>query len=966
MVLLLSAGVAAAVGIYIYYARDLPNPDDIVKARQQFETTLIYDRTGKTILYQVLDPSGGDRQSIPLSGIPDNLIKATIAIEDKSFYENPGFDIRGIIRSVWVTLQGGTVQGASTITQQLIKNILFPPDQRTAITADRKIKEIILASEIARRYGKDQILEWYLNNNFYGNLAYGVDTASKVYFGKPVGALTLGEAAMLAAIPQNPQLNPLDNPQAARQRQVVVLDSMVALDFITREQADAAASQPIVIQPVTERYGIIAPHFSLYARRQAEQLLNAQGLDGARLVLQGGLRIYTTLDIDLQNQTECVMRAHITRIQGGDPNAAPNTSDSKPCMAAQYLLAPPRFKLNTPRPVSNAASVVLKPATGEILAMVGSLDYWNAAIDGNFNAALGLRQPGSAFKPIVYVTAFASSRYTPATMVLDIPTTFTQGVNTPYTPRNDDNQFHGPVSVREALANSYNIPTVRVLSDIGLGQVIRRAHQLGINSLNGNLDQYGLALALGSGEVSLVDLTYAYSVFANMGTVAGTPVQNPRTGFRAYDPVSILRIEDKDGKVLWKLDPNQPGTFGRQNVLEPPLAYLINNILSDKQARLPAFGQGNALELSRPAAAKTGTTNDNRDAWTIGYTPQLVTGVWVGNNNNNPMTPDISGSTAAAPIWHAIMEYYHQRDNLPVEDWKQPPTIVQVVVCKQSGLKPTADCPKVKELFYSGVDGSTVPTQEDIYWKRYQINSRNGLIATAFTPRDLVTERVYFDYPPEARDWAKSMGLPLPPTDYDSGDARPTAPTKAVITSPIGLARVRGTVEVKGTIDNADVVSYNLAYGAGINPSQWISIGGSDPKVRGQDITLGRWNTNGLDGLYTLRLNIVLKDNTLQTYPVQVTVDNQPPALRITSPRPGETIGPDAKTVKLSVDATDNVEVAYVEFYHNDQLIDTVKDAPFETEWKIDQGGPQTFYMIVYDSAGNSTRSDTIRVNVQH
>ncbi len=960
-VLLLGSGTALAVGVYVYYARDLPNPDAIVSARQQFETTLIYDRTGKSVLYQVLDPSGGDRQSIALADIPRDLINATIAIEDKSFYENPGFDVRGIVRSMWIALQGGTVQGGSTITQQLTKNVLLSPQGPAAVTLDRKIREIILSSEIARRYSKDQILEWYLNNNFYGNLAYGVGTAAKVYFGKPVRELTLGEAAMLAAIPQNPQLNPLDNPQAARQRQVVVLDSMAALGFITRDQAVQAASEPIVIQPITERYGILAPHFSLYARRQAEQLLNAQGRDGARLVLQGGLRIYTTLDLDLQYQAECVMRAWITRIQGGDPKAAPNTNEGKPCVAAQYLVTPPKLKLSTQRNVTNAASVVLKPSTGEILSMVGSLDYWNTGIDGNYNVALSLRQPGSAFKPILYVTAF-SGKYTPATMVLDVPTTFDQG-GTPYTPKNEDDQFHGVMSVREALANSYNIPAVQVLANVGIGQVIRRAHQLGINSLNDSLDKYGLALALGSGEVSLLDLSYAYSAFATLGTMAGTPVQNGRAGYRAYDPISVLRIEDKDGHILWQLD-EKGDTFGRQNVMEPGLAYLINNILEDNQARLPSFGPGNALELPRPAAAKTGTTNDNRDAWTVGYTPQIVTGVWVGNNNNSPMSPDMTGGTAAAPILHAIMEYLHRRDNLPAQDWKRPPTIVEVPVCKQSGLLPTPDCQKVKELFYADANVSTVPTQTDIYWKRYQINVRNGLIATASTPPELIQERVFFDYPPEARDWAKAAGQPLPPVDYDTVGARP-APNIAAITAPAGLARVRGVIDIKGAIESQDVVSFNLAYGAGINPTQWVSIGGSDPKVRGTNITLGRWDTTGLDGLYTLRLSTVLKDNVLQPFTVQVTVDNRPPTIRVISPQAGAKIGPNDKLVRLEAEATDNVEVAYVEFYRNNQLIDTVKQAPYRTEWNVDQGGPQSFYMIVYDAAGNSAQSEPVRINVQ-
>ncbi|MBO9309083.1 MAG: penicillin-binding protein, partial [Chloroflexi bacterium] len=362
LILAALSGVFIFIGVYNFYARDLPPPSEIVKVREQFETTLIYDRSGQTVLYQVLDPSG-DRQYVPLSQISPDLIKATIAIEDRSFYENSGFDLRGILRALWLTLQGDVVQGGSTITQQLVKNTLIAPEERAQLSQARKIKEIILAAEISRLYSKDQILEWYLNTNFYGNLAYGVGTAARVYFGKAARDLTLGEAAMLAAIPQNPQLNPLDAPLAARQRQIVVLQSMVAAGFITPEQAEQAAAQPIVIQPLTERFGIIAPHFAIFARAQAERLLNAQGLDGARLVLGGGLRIYTTLDLDLYFQAECAMRAHVERIRGGDPNAAPNTGEGKPCLAAQYLPVPPRLRLNTPRNVTNAASVIIRPQT---------------------------------------------------------------------------------------------------------------------------------------------------------------------------------------------------------------------------------------------------------------------------------------------------------------------------------------------------------------------------------------------------------------------------------------------------------------------------------------------------------------------------------------------------------------------------------------------------------------------------
>lgn len=954
--------VAAFVGVYNFYARDLPPPSEIVKAGEQFETTLIYDRTGQTVLYQVLDPSG-DRQYVPLDQIAPALIEATIAIEDRSFYENPGFDLRGILRAVWLALQGDVVQGGSTITQQLVKNTLIPPEERAQLSQARKIKEIILAAEISRLYSKNQILEWYLNTNFYGNLAYGVGTAARVYFGKAARDLTVGEAAMLAAIPQNPQLNPLDAPMAARQRQIVVLESMVAAGFITPEQAEQAAAQPIITQPLTERFGIVAPHFALFARAQAERLLDAQGLDGARLVLGGGLRIYTTLDLDLYFQAECAMRAHVERIRGGDPRAAPNSGEGKACLAAEYLAAPPNLRLGVPRNVTNAASVIIRPQTGEILAMVGSLDYYNSRIQGSFNvAAQGLRQPASAFKPFVYVAAFAApdSPFTPATMLLDIPTTFEQD-GTTYTPRNEDGQFRGVVTVREALANSYNVPTVRTLSAITIGQVIRTARQLGLNTLNRPLDEYGLSLALGSAEVTLLDLTYAYTPFATLGKMAGAPVPNPRAGFRALDPIAILRIEDRNGRVLWQLD-ERSGTLKQQSVLQDALAYLITHILSDEQARLPAFGEGNALQLSRPAAAKTGTTNDVRDAWTVGYTPDLVMGVWVGNNDNTPLGDDLSGATAAAPIWQAVMEYAHRRDGLPPRGWQAPEGIVEATVCQRSGLLPTPDCPRMRELFYAQGDFSTVPTQADTYWRRYRINARNGLRATAETPPELIAERVYFEYPPEAQLWARQSGQPLPPNEYDSARTARLSALEGNLSAPQSLARLRGAVEVRGRLPQGKIVAYQLEYGAGISPERWLAIPLEDPTARGEDIRLALWDTRGLDGLYTLRLSMVLNDQSFQAHSLQVTVDNQPPSLQWIAPLPNDAINASVGAVRLMVSAADNVEVAFVEFFWDGALIARVDQPPYMTEWRVTKLGGQLFHAVAHDAAGNTQRSETVEV----
>jgi membrane peptidoglycan carboxypeptidase len=954
-------GVGIALGVYWYYARSLPPPEAIINARQQFETTLIYDRTGKTVLYQVIDPNGGDRQWTALADVPRDLSRATIAIEDKSFWENPGFDVRGIARAVYLTVTRQVVQGGSSITQQLVKNTLIDEKDRAAVSLDRKIKEVILAGEISRRYSKQQILELYLNTNFYGNLAYGIDAASRVYFGKPVQNLTLAESALLAAIPQNPALNPLNAPQTARARQVIVLEKMVEQGFITSEQARQAASEPIVIAPLAERYNLLAPHFSIFARQQAEDLLNAQGFDGSRLIASGGLRVYTTLDLDLQYQTECVARSHIMRLAGGDPKTSLNTSAGTPCTAAPYLPTPPTLKLGVRRNVTNSAVVILKPNTGELVSLVGSLDYWNPGIDGNYNVALGLRQPGSTFKIFTYLSAFASG-LTPGSLVWDVPQSFDQGTGVAYQPTNEDKKFHGPMSIRSAFANSYNIPAVSVLQGVGVADVIRKARLLGINSLNGGLEDYGLSLTLGSAEVSLLDLSYAYGVFANNGIMAGSPSQSGRPGYRTLDPIAVLRIDDSEGRVLWELNPAR-GTLSTRNIVPEGLSYLINDVLSDNDARLPAFGRGNALELSHPAAVKTGTTNDNRDAWTIGYTPHYVTGVWVGNNDNTIMAEDVSGGTGAAPIWKALMEYLHARDPKPT-GWERPSTITETVVCKDTGLLPTPDCPRVREVFYADGVINTIPLQRDTYYKRFTINTRNGLIATVNTPATSRTDKIYFDFPAEYRSWARSAGYELPPTEFDTGGGSAATLGGAAITYPVALARVRGVVELRGNLENPEMVSYVLSYGIGLNPRDWVNIVTGDASLKGGGVVLGRWNAAPLDGLYSVRLQVVLKDRTVIQEIKQFTVDNRAPTVRITVPTANQAITIGDK-VTFEVTARDNIEEGLsVEFYAGDKLLGSAKSAPYSFTWTANQAGALTIFAIATDSAGNQTRSSGVPVVV--
>ena len=596
-----TSGVLGATAVYSALTQDLPDFTSLEtlgqNSQETFETTQLFalgaENSGgirdQVLIYEIIDPLGGDRQWIPLTQVPQNLIDATIAIEDRTFWTNEGFDPAGIARAFnEFVLQGGDVQGGSSITQQVIKNNLIEPERRIVGTEvgfddyQRKAEELLLAQRATDVYTKEQILEWYLNTNFYGNLAYGIEAAARVYFDKSASELTLAEAAMLSAIPQSPNLNPINNPEAAKLRQELVLDAMVETGAITLETAVATKDLPVEVAPgISARFDIIAPHYALYVQQELEEMF------GPELVLGGGLRVYTALDLAWQQQAECVARAQVSRLSGNLGPLLPADELAR-CPALDFLPPLNPNDEGIDHQLSNAAVVMLDPTTGEIKAMVGSLNYWDESIDGSFNVAVdGLRQPGSSFKPFTYLTAL-SQGFTPATMTLDVETDFGTPYNgVPYVPVNYDRQYHGPVRLRNALANSYNVPAVQVMSWVGVNKVLRTAHSMGINSLDGPSTDYGLALTLGGGEVTLLDMAYAYSVMNNMGMMVGQPVPDAdqRSGFRPLDPVAIIRVEDSQGNVLYEY--NQPE---RRSILTPQLAFLMNDMLSDRNARCAGFG----------------------------------------------------------------------------------------------------------------------------------------------------------------------------------------------------------------------------------------------------------------------------------------------------------------------------------------------------------------------------------------
>jgi 1A family penicillin-binding protein len=572
----------------VYIAHGLPSPTNL-KTLPTPTTTEFYDRNGR-LLYRFYE--GKNRTPVKLSEIPPSLIQATISMEDKNYYHHFGVDFAGLTRAAISLMEGGDVQGGSTITQQLIKNTLLTPER----TFQRKAKEIVLAFWTEKIFNKSEILEMYFNEVPFGGTAWGIAAASQTYFDKKVSELDLAESAYLAGLPASPTTySPYGtNPELAKNRQKEVLRRMVEDNAITAKEAEEAYAEELHIkQPASE---IFAPHFVMFIRSQLSERY------GARYVSQGGLKVYTTLDLDLQEKVQAIVTDEVEKIKN----------------------------LN----VSNGAAMVTDARTGQILAMVGSKNYWDPD-GGNFNVTTALRQPGSSIKPITYASAFKLG-YSPGNVILDTPISFKNFWET-YTPVNYDGRFHGAVSVRTALGSSYNIPAVKMLSAIGLPEMLKTAKDLGITTLN-DTNRYGLSLTLGGGEVKMLDMMSVYGTFSQNGN--------------RHSIKGVIKITDSKGNLI-EDNSSDPG----QVVISPSVAFMITDILADNKARTPAFGGNSLLNIpGHKVAVKTGTTDNKHDNVTYGYTPEYVVGVWVGNNNNSPMNPKLtSGVTGAAPIWNKIM-----------------------------------------------------------------------------------------------------------------------------------------------------------------------------------------------------------------------------------------------------------------------------------------------------------------------
>ena len=740
--------------IYLWIAKDLPDPNKLIE-REIRQSTKIYDREGKTVLYEIFTEQR--RTLVELHQISPHLVYATIAAEDRYFYEHKGFSLKSIFRALIMNiLKGKKIQGGSTITQQLIKNAILKPEK----TYGRKLKELILAYQIEKKFSKDEILKMYLNEIPYGSNAYGVEAASQIYFGKKASELTLDEAATLASLPKAPTYySPYgENKEKLIARRNYILNEMFNLGFISEEELEEAKKTDTLkkIKPKKER--MIAPHFVIYVK---DQLIEKYG---HRMVEQGGLKVITTLDLKKQKIAEEAIFKNEENLK--------------------------KFG------ATNASLVAIDVKTGEILAMVGSKDYFDEEIDGYVNVALSPRQPGSSFKPIVYAKLFEKG-YTPETILFDVVTNFgSDGSGKDYIPKDYDEKERGPITIRKALAGSLNIPAVKALYLAGLDNVLDLAEKMGYTTLK-DRSRFGLAVVLGGAEVKLLEHTAAFSIFAREG------IKIPIT--------SILRVEDAKGKVL-----EEKKEVFSERVLDEEVCRKINDILSDNNARAFIFGEKNYLTLpDRVVAAKTGTTQNFKDAWTIGYTPSLVAGVWVGNSSGKEMKKGADGSKLAAPIWNYFMR--EALKETPVEEFTSPkPDVVDKPILKGEVPEIVVKIDKA-----SGKLATDLTPLSFIVEKKYKIYHSilhyvDKEDPTGPIPENPEKDPMYHRWEEAIRDWMRrnKISLELPPTEYDDLHTLANRPkiqidypldgtviSSNTISIFVSASAPRGVREIKGFVD---------------------------------------------------------------------------------------------------------------------------------------------------------------------
>lgn len=902
-----AGGALLAVAAFAWFSRELPDPNKILE-REVAQSTRIYARDETTLLYEI---HGDERRTvIPLEDIPKYMRDATVAIEDKNFYTHPGIDIRGVLRAIFVNTFTGSKTGGSTITQQFIKNAILTSEK----TYTRKIKEAVLAFEIERKLSKDQILQLYLNEIPYGSTAYGVESAARYYFAKPANKLTLAESAVLAALPQAPtRYSPYgNNRELLIGRQKYILDQMVEQGYITRDEAEAAKTQELTFQ--SQREDIHAPHFVFYVRSLLVERFGEKQVD------QGGLKVITTLDSAKQDAAERAVQAGREKVEkyGG----------------------------------TNAALVSLDAKTGDILAMVGSFDYFNDDIDGQVNVALATRQPGSSFKPLVYSTAFKVG-YTPETMIFDLETKFSKT----YTPKNYDGGQRGPLSFRQALAGSLNIPAVKVTYLIGLENLKDTTRAFHYSIPEESIDKCGLASALGCTEVTLLEHANAYATFAREGV---------------YHPArAVLRVEDAAGKELLREGENPDG----ERVFEEDPMRKLNSVLSD--ARVRTFGQSVLGLPDRQLASKTGTTNEFVDAWAMGYTPSYATGVWVGRNKEpKQMKAGADGSVVAGPIYIAYMKEIHK--GLPAETFRAPEpdkpdkpvlrgeidVMTTVSVDSVTGKRIPDECLETYPAKYV-TQKTFKETHTILHWVE-------KLKPRGTSPEHPENDPQYKEWESRVQAWARGHGYEPIPTTYEdcSFHAREADPTVTITYPEDGATMDEVTFDIRG--------EYSLAKDRKVKKVEYfidtVSIGTVDKSPYRLDHT----PTNLTNGNHTVTMKVFddIGNFGSDTAPFVFKRSEEGTAsVTLTEPKPNSTFTASDFPVTLEARVENPESVSSLKFYvrdmatEEDTLISTVSEDIEETvttAWDTAaKNGSYRLFVKATTLTGGTTTSDFVKVTIE-
>lgn len=851
------------------------------------EPTVFYDRSGEIPLYRLAPPEV-ERDFLAYEDFSPQLVNVAIAVNDPDYWNTFGYD-------------------QDSIPVTLISRLLTP------LASDDVLMRYWLVSSLLYSEGKQQVLAWYLNSSHYGQQTVGVEQAAQLYLGKSAADLSLAEAALLTAVQQTPALNPFDALSAALENKDRLLNDLLTQGYISEAEYQSAMAEILLIEP-----SITAEEPPSLVQRAIDAI--SQEIPTEQLLL-GGYRIITTMDVDLQRQSECVIQEQLNRINDPDFEIDPMVLDN--CPAARFLAVLPPSE--TPLDYSAVGStVLLDPRTSQVLALVEQPDLQPERIRLP-------QQPGTSLAPFVALTGFSVGE-SPATLRWDIP----GDDPVEFTPYLQEEQFYqGPLRTREAIIEQDALVLAEWMADLGETEVIRFAQTAGLPSLAAN--NTAQLLFTGS-DLSLAEQAHAHGVFANLGIQYGVQI-----GEDSQPAPQVVLNVFAPGNELMLLNCT---TVQSQVLVGSDLSYLVHDVLSDEVLRRGAYGYPNSLSIGRPVGGLFSFSDFGQQRWTLGYTPQLVGGVWLGSDTGNPLPERGAGN-----VWYALMTYALQ--GKPVEGWEKPENILTMTVCSPSGLLPTTACQQlVTETFIEGNE----PVQLDNLYQSFAINRETGRLATIFTPLPLVDERIFLVVPPEAQQWAAANGLPVPPSDYDTIQQVPFSPD-ANLTAPVNFSTVGGEITIRGTAAGEGFVAYTLQVGEGLNPDRWIEIQEESAQPVNSGI-LGVWDTTGYEGLFVVRLVIEREGQQLESTLLQVTVDNTLPEVTVLSPQPDEALTQnEAGEVVFQVQPADNLGIAEVRWWVDGMLVASRELAPY-TAFVAFAPGEYSLSVEVIDQAGNTTLSD--------